>query len=138
MTDWSLAAAIRKKPANFNAMTEKLLRKSGWEVELTQSYNANVQLSKDLWGFADLLAFLPDGPSLLVQACGSSSRTNRLTKILRSPIARNWIRQPHRLIWLVHWSKRIKDGQPIGHWYPRIQIITDSDFIQFKRSNSCR
>ncbi|RTL07350.1 hypothetical protein EKK58_02225 [Candidatus Dependentiae bacterium] len=141
MNEWSLAAATKAKPVNFNAMTEKLMRKSGWEVELTQSYNATLQLSKDLWGFADLLAFMPDGPSVLVQACGSSDRTKRLRKILNSAVARKWIRVPHRFIWLVHWSKRTKKGKRVGEWISRIQIIEEVDFLehlQQLRGERCR
>jgi hypothetical protein len=136
MTDeWSLSAATRKKPANFNAMTEKLLRKSGWEVELTQSFNGHSTHSKDLWNFGDLIAFVPNQVGVvIIQACGSPSRADRYKKILSNAVAYQWVLSPHRSIWLVHWSKPTLNGKRSNNWDTRIEIITEEEFKYFHRT----
>lgn len=129
-SDWDINAATKKKPANLNQMTERLLRKSGWELELTQSYNAKLRLSKDLWGFADLIAFMPnESPVILIQACSTSSRANRMRKILNNKVANLWVLQPNRGIWLIHWSKHTQ--RQGSNWYPRIEIILPDNFTHF-------
>ena len=136
MANWSLDDVHKKKPANFNAMTARLLKKIGWEVELAQSYNAQTQRSRDLLGFADLIAFMPDNipGAVLIQACGTGDRTKRLRKILSNSAAREWIKCRYRSIWLMHWSKRTIDGKESTRWNCRTEIIEEIDFKRYQHS----
>ena len=133
---WSLDKLDKKKPANLNAKTMDMLHSAGWEVELTQSFSAHSVRSKDMFGFADIIAFAgPDYPDevVLVQACSSSSRTNRIRKILNNATACKWVISDKRLIWVVHWNKSIVNGVEQREWNCRIEFITEQDFINFNR-----
>lgn len=130
---WSIANALKRKPANFNRMTRIMLEEAGWTVELSQSFNAVHNLSKDLFGFADLIAFLPNSslPPILIQACGTGDRTKRLRKIFNIKAARDWVNKDYREIWLIHWNNPQRSANSTGKWHARIEIIKEKAFEHF-------
>lgn len=118
---------------DYNRKTIELLRRAGWEAALVQSYNARYNLAHDLFGVADVLAYIPeiDRPgALLVQACTTGDRAKRLRKVLESDKAWNWIRLGFRAFWVMHWSKEER-GTTIKHT-PRIDNIQHEDFERYR------
>jgi hypothetical protein len=57
--------------------------------------------SRDMFGFADVFAFEPDGSTeLLVQVTSRGNHAARRTKCLDSEIARRWVESGHLLdVW---------------------------------------
>lgn len=70
--------------------------------------------SRDMFGFADVFAFEPDGSTeLLVQVTSRGNHAARRTKCLDSEIARRWVESGHLLdVWSLGefvTGKRIED-----------------------------
>lgn len=124
---WNLPDGTeRKKPTDLNTKTRHLLESLGWQVELTQSFNAHSYRSKDLFGFGDLLA-INDNLTVLVQACGKGDKSKRRRKILSEcgKEARRWLMHPARMIWIISWT-RPSAGSNVG-WMPDVEEITLED-----------
>lgn len=58
----------------------KLLREQGYQVDVTEHWNAFARIRQDLFGFIDLLA-LRDGETLAVQTTSYSNVSARVKKI---------------------------------------------------------
>jgi len=91
-------------------------------------------IRQDLFGFADLIAFNPQRPDVvLVQCTSGTNHAARKKKILENSIARDWVLSDHRSILLCTWSKycpKKKDGTKgkAERWKPRIEVLTITDF----------
>lgn len=85
---------------------------------------------RDLWGFADIEAHLPNGDLLYVQACVGSSVAARRSKILedhdRAAKAQFLLSLPHRRIEVWGWRKVGPRGKR-KLWELRVVPITLGD-----------
>lgn len=96
----------------------------GWIVATTQHYNAYANKSYDLFGFVDLLMFIPPAPDIVfVQVTSKDNRSSHLKKILSNSIAYQWLLCAHHHIWLSSWYQNKERS-----WQNDICIITPKDF----------
>jgi hypothetical protein len=100
-------------------------------TEIEQFRKAGIR--QDLFGFADLIAFHPEKPGIiLIQSTSGGEHARRVAKIHGVDVARKWVKDPIRQIAVVSWSKRkqkLKKGwSKKSFWSPRIEFITEIDF----------
>lgn len=113
-----------QKKEDLNKRTRLLLQSIGWTVATTQWFNAYTGKSNDLFSFADLLAFIPPSPDVvLIQVTSKHNRSARLKKILSNRNAFDWSRSKHHLIWLSLWHRG-----PRNKWEHTIEQIFTKDF----------
>lgn len=93
------------------ALTATLLRDHGWVVEKCSWWEAHTKHRRDLFGFADLIAF-SGSTVLLVQATTWDHIAHRIRKIEENPLARSWMNDPTgtRGIWVVGWRHVLHEG----------------------------
>lgn len=112
------------------AMTMKLMRGAGFEIEKVEQWVPNPKVPgggrrRDLFGFADAIAIpVRDDvhPSLYhitaVQACGSDILAH-MRKMDKEPMVAKWL--PHGGVLLVAWRRvKLKRGGKAIRWKPRI------------------
>lgn len=97
----------RKKPKSATALTKALCTKRGWLTATVEQRIPHTFITRDMFGFIDMVA-LDDQPGLLgIQATGGASGVahQRLRKIVSpecEPAARRWLQAGLRLeVW--HW-----------------------------------
>jgi hypothetical protein len=120
---------------NYNRMSLDVLRKAGWDAALTQWYDHERNISHDLFGCADILAYVPGAEwpgGLLVQVCAAASRADRVRKVLNNKHAFNWVVGHHRLFWVMDWRK--KEDNQLPRYSARVQSLLEKDFITFKET----
>ena len=115
----------RKKPRNLRLLVQKDLESKGWVVGVVERQCGPIK--RDLFGVADLLAFVPDylpgdiGVAL-VQVTSKEHRLDHLKKINDSKFAnQGWVYRPQRRFLLacvtkdglIEWDERSFDGT----WY---------------------
>jgi len=134
-----------------SARTKQLLESQGYIVAKTEYTNPfagpphlkceacgknKVGMKKDLYGFADHIAFREDEKFVvLVQSTSEKNHAKRRTKILDNGVARAWVQQENRMIMVVSWRKRAqikKDGKKskVKEWQPWLEVITPEMFEQ--------
>jgi hypothetical protein len=94
----------RKKPFNATGRAIKELEAQGWTVERVEQKIPHTFISRDCFGFADLLAISPSRGIVLVQVTAGYSASNfnaRVAKIKAEPRAAIWLASGGR-IWV--WS----------------------------------
>jgi len=102
------------------------------EAEIPQWRNAGIR--QDIYGFADLIAFHPDKPGvILVQSTSGGNHANRRKKILASELAKEFIQEPIRMILVASDSKVAaykKDGtrSKIDKWKVRMDFLSETEF----------
>ncbi len=81
--------------------------------------------SRDMFGFADVFAFEPDGSTeLLIQVTSVGNHAARRTKCLLSEIARRWVESGHLLdVWSL---KDFVNGTEFEHW--KVERLTQEMF----------
>jgi hypothetical protein len=91
-------------------LTLRWYHDAGWDIDVTErriKTGIGKSFLKDLFGFADLMAFgqtEEEGPQiLLIQATDMSNRSKRRDKILQNSIARRWAFLTGYPIHLVAW-----------------------------------
>lgn len=127
----------RKVRENLNRRARLAFEAMGWEVALCQWFNPHDGRSHDLFGFADLIMFVPNSDAtVLVQVCAIGDRNKRIKKLLESPKAWHWLRgATQRHIWIDAWRKLKRDvydakGRTITRevWTHDLRIIAVEDF----------
>ena len=127
----------KKIRENLNRRARIAFEKMGWEVALCQWFNPHDGRSHDLFGFADLIMFVPNSDAtVLVQVCAIGDRNKRIRKLLEAPKAWHWLRGSNqRHIWIDAWRKLKRDvydtkGRTITRevWTHDLRIITVEDF----------
>jgi hypothetical protein len=109
-----------------DAPTTKLstrhLRREGWTVDVCQRYIHQIQKSKDLFGFLDIVAVRSNiGGVLGIQTTVESKINARLDKILSIPAARVWLAAGNDI--QIHgWRKRA------GKWAVKVKTVTLAHF----------
>lgn len=132
------AADPRKgKKTNLNKKARVFFEKMGWVVALVENYNPYSNRKGDLWGFGDLLMFIPGGEDIVVvQVCGMGDRTKRVRKILENRYAYWWVAGSRRRhLWVHAWRKlKVVDQDVLGReservvWEPHTTIIEEREF----------
>lgn len=89
-----------------------LLRKQGYRCQVTERWCSFSRRRIDLFNFIDVIAIAPQ--MLAVQTTSGPNVAARVTKILESDAAREWIEAGHRIV--VHgWAKRGGRGE-VKRW----------------------
>jgi hypothetical protein len=91
------------------------LRELGWTVAVVEHWNPFARVRRDLWGFADLIAFR-GGTVLLVQTTSDANVAARRKKVEKSSVAAMWLSSPRTRRVEVHGWKKVK-----GRW--RIRVV---------------
>lgn len=76
--------AKRKKPFNATGAAVKHLEADGWTVSITEQRIPHTFITRDTYGFADLLCCSPSRGIMLVQVTGGTGKSNfnaRVAKI---------------------------------------------------------
>jgi hypothetical protein len=90
----------RKKPFAANNASVKALEADGWTVEKVEQRIPHCFITRDCFGFGDLLAISPTRGIMLVQATGGKSTSNfheRVRKIKLEPRAGLWLASGGRI-----------------------------------------
>lgn len=95
----------RKKPFAANNASTKKLEADGWTVGTVEQRIPHCFITRDLFGFIDLIAISPTCGTMAVQATGGGNGQARVKKILSIPKAAIWLACGNRI--QVHdWRKR--------------------------------
>ena len=81
----------RKKPFAANLASTKMLEADGWTVGTVEMRIPHCFITRDLFGFADLIAMSPTRGFLAVQATGGGNGGARIAKIKQEPRAAIWL-----------------------------------------------
>jgi len=86
-------------------------KERGWRSGRVDSWIPGARITRDLFGFADLLVFMDGGAGiLLVQATSAPNVSARVKKLLESDLAREWVAEGNRAeVW--GWSKVPRKGR---------------------------
>lgn len=90
----------RKKPFNANKASTKLMEADGWTVQQVEYRIPHSFITKDCYGFADLLCCSPSRGIMLVQATGGASKSNfnaRVAKVKAEPLHAIWLASGGRI-----------------------------------------
>ena len=90
----------RKKPFAANGASVKALSADGWTVCTVEQRIPHTFITRDAFGFADLLCCSPTRGTMLVQATGGTSTSNfhaRVAKIKAEPRAAIWLASGGRI-----------------------------------------
>lgn len=98
----------RKKPFAAGLASRKMLEADGWTVTVVEQRIPHCFITRDAFGFGDLLCCSPTRGIMLVQATGGTSTSNFNARIAKTKA------EPRHAIWLasggriqVHsWEKR--------------------------------
>lgn len=124
MDDLPKADPSDHKNEDLNKKSRLLFEGMGWTVATTQWFNAYTNRSYDLFGFADLMLFIPPSPdTVLIQVTSKHNRLERLKKILSNRKAYDWARSKHHLIWLSLWERNTR-----RQWEHTIEQVFEKDF----------
>ena len=95
----------RSKPFAANRASVKKLEADGWTVGVVEQRIPHCFITRDLFGFADLVAISPSRGIMAVQVTGGGKGPSRITKIHNEPRAAIWLGSGGRI--QVHdWRKR--------------------------------
>lgn len=96
---------MRKKPFAANRASVKRLEAEGWTCAVVEHRIPHCFITRDLFGFGDILAISPTRGFLMVQATGGGNGPARIAKIKAEPLALVWLATGGRI--QVHdWRKR--------------------------------
>lgn len=90
----------RAKPFAASNASRKQLEADGWTVCVVEQRIPHCFITKDAFGFGDLLAIAPSRGIMLVQATGGTSTSNfhqRVAKIKQEPRAGIWLASGGRI-----------------------------------------
>ena len=100
----------RKKPFAANLASTKMLEADGWTVGTVEMRIPHCFITRDLFGFADLIAMSPTRGFLAVQATGGGNLKARAEKVCSEPLAAIWLASSGR-IQIHDWRKRAGQKQ---------------------------
>ena len=100
----------RKKPFAANLASTKKLEADGWTVGTVEQRIPHCFITRDLFGFADLIAISPTRGIMAIQATGGGNAPSRIAKIKAEARAGIWLASGGRI--QVHdWRKRAGQTQ---------------------------
>lgn len=102
----------RKKPFAANKASIEMMEREGWTVQVVEYRIPHCFITKDCYGFADLLACSPTKGIMLIQVTGGTSTSNfhaRVAKVKAEPKHAIWLASGGRI--QVHsWEKKSKSN----------------------------
>ena len=98
----------RKKPFSANRASVKALEAEGWTVGVVEQRIPHCFITRDLFGFADLIAVSPTRGIMAVQVTGGTSTSNFHARVAKTRA------EPRHAIWLAS-GGRIQ----IHSWEPK-------------------
>ena len=110
------------KSLNTTTRTLRKLEADGWMADIVERRIPRTIITKDLYGFGDVLAFRDDA-LLIVQATMSGETYRRIAKIKAEPRAALWVTGANRFIEVWGWRFLKTTGQ----WEPKITEIVLAD-----------
>ena len=81
----------RKKPFNANRASVEKLESDGWTCQIVEYRIPHCFITKDCFGFGDILAISPSRGTMLIQATGGGNGSTRIKKIKAEPKAGIWM-----------------------------------------------
>jgi hypothetical protein len=106
--------AKRRKPFAANSATIKALESEGWTCGLVEQRIPHCFITRDLFGFADIVAISPSRGFLAVQATGGGNGPARVRKIKAEPRAAIWLATGGRIqVW--DWRKTKASASRLPH-----------------------
>ena len=84
----------RKKPFSANRASVKSLESDGWTVGVVEQRIPHCFITRDLFGFADLIAVSPSRGIMAVQVTGGASTSNFHARVSKTKA------EPRHAIWL--------------------------------------
>lgn len=82
------------------ARTLNLLRAEGWTCQVVESWIPRLNVRRDLFGVADVLAMKLGESVLLIQATSTPNVSSRINKAKAEPRLRTWLACGHRFeVW---------------------------------------
>jgi 2-polyprenyl-6-methoxyphenol hydroxylase-like FAD-dependent oxidoreductase len=84
----------RKKPFSANRASFNALEKDGWTVGVVEQRIPHCFITRDLFGFADLIAVSPARGIMAVQVTGGASTSNFHARVAKTKA------EPRHAIWL--------------------------------------
>jgi len=115
----------RAKPFAANLASTKKMESEGWTVGLVETRIPHCFITRDLFGFADLVGMSPSRGFMAIQATGGGNGSARIAKIKAEPRAAIWLASGGR-IQVQDWRK--KAGQKEREC--AVFEITLADFAQ--------
>jgi hypothetical protein len=95
----------RKKPFAANLASTKLLESEGWTVGTVEQRIPHCFITRDFFGFADLIAVSPTRGIMAVQVTGGGNGPARIAKTKSEPRHAIWLAAGGR-IQIHDWRKR--------------------------------
>ena len=90
----------RKKPFAANREAIKILESQGWTCETVEKRLPHCFITKDAFGFGDILAISPTRGILMIQATGGGNGSTRAIKIRQEPRHAIWLAAGGRIqVW---------------------------------------
>jgi hypothetical protein len=87
----------RAKPFNANGASVKKLESDGWTCQIVEFRIPTTFITKDCFGFGDILAVSPSRGTMLIQATGGGNGSTRIKKIRNEPKAGIWMACGNRI-----------------------------------------
>lgn len=100
----------RAKPFSANNASVKKLKSEGWTCETVEKRIPHCFITKDAFGFGDILVMSPSRGIMLVQATGGGNGSTRAIKIRNEPRHAIWLASGGR-IQIHDWVKRANQKQ---------------------------
>jgi len=95
----------RKKPFAANNASRKMLEEQGYTVGLVEQRIPHTFITRDFFGFADLIAVSPTRGTMAVQVTGGGNGSTRAIKVRAEARAGIWLAAGNR-IQIHDWVKR--------------------------------
>ena len=109
---------------------ERLRKQGALQVAIVEHWNSHCRIRQDLFGFIDILAIMPEGQLLAIQACSGTDTARRLTKIKTERLenAQHWLSVPSNRLEVWGWRQLlVKRGGKAKRWEPAIRVVTIED-----------
>ena len=100
----------RAKPFRANNASLKMLEAEGWTVGIVEQRIPHCFITRDLYGFADLIACSPSRGIMAVQVTGGGNLSSRAKKTRQEPRSAIWLASGGR-IQIHDWRKRAKQKE---------------------------
>ena len=122
---------MRKKPFAASLASRKLLESQGWTVDVVEQRIPHTFITRDCFGFADLLAISPSMGIMLVQVTGGPDNSNfcaRVQKIKATAESGLWLASGGRI--QVHsWESSKPQSEHVykGRWCRVLEVTVENN-----------
>lgn len=113
-----LSRPARPRPTpSPSALTLAYLRERGFLAENVEQRIPHSKNLKDLYGWIDILAIMPGGSTVGVQATDHTHHANRRAKMQSLPSFYTWLSGPGRQALLISWREKAGVFIPRLEWF---------------------